>query len=250
MKTVSVGVNYNSHSFAQRAIAYGDSAFLYASEGDCYDRAFTISQGVTSGSGKNQDIFHFWVANGTLDKWDMSTLNDNFAHMGGIASTGKNSAALVATSAKSLNSKAKSQNEQLFIQIFDPESNMDSAANYATSGTRTGYSGPNGDEKVTDYGVKWLTNYNSKTTISNPQVVAADGKYVVLFERTTNYTYAGVYYIVIDAKGNILQKATRFSKTATLNPSRMPVYSNGSIYWSGNKYKTSKIYTYQLNYTK
>jgi hypothetical protein len=79
----------------------------------------------------------------------MCTLNNNFAHMGGLASTGKKSAALVATSAKSLNSKAKSQNEQLFIQIFNPESNMDSAADFATSGTRTGYSGPNGNEKVT-----------------------------------------------------------------------------------------------------
>ena len=49
------------------------------------------------------------------------------------------------------------------------------------SGTRSGLSGKNGDENVTDYGVKWLTNYDKTYTIENPQVVATDaGNYVIL----------------------------------------------------------------------
>ncbi len=33
--------NYESHSFGQRAIAFG-GGFAFMSEGDCYDRAFTF----------------------------------------------------------------------------------------------------------------------------------------------------------------------------------------------------------------
>jgi hypothetical protein len=249
MKKVTNGTMYNSHSFAQRAIAYGDN-FLYASEGDCYSRAFTITKGSTDGYTSSSDIFHFWVKKDTLTNWDMYTLNDNFAHMGGIASTGSGSAALVATSAKSLNKKAATQNEQLFIQIFDPDSDMDKASDFVTTGKRSGQGGPNGDESVTDYGVKWLTSYGKKTTISNPQVVAAGKNYVVLFELTKSGKYAGVYYMVISSAGKVLRDATCFSKTAELNPCRTPVYANGYVCWSGNNSSDSKdtIYTYRLKY--
>jgi hypothetical protein len=249
MKKVDNGTMYNSHSFAQRTISYGDN-FLYASEGDCYDRAFTISKGSTDGAATSDDIFHFWVKKDTLTNWDMFTLNNNFAHMGGIASTGSGSAALVATSAKSLSKKATTQNEQLFIQIFNPDGNMNKESNYVTTGKRSGKSGGNGDESVTDYGVKWLTSYGKNTTISNPQVVASGNNYIVLYELDKNGKYAGVYYMVVSSNGKILRKATCFSKTAELNPCRMPVYANGYVCWSGNKYTDSSnaIYTYRLKY--
>jgi hypothetical protein len=249
MEKVNNGTVYNSHSFAQRAIAYGDN-FLYASEGDCYDRAFTITKGSADGYTSSSDIFHFWVKKDTLTNWDMYTLNNNFAHMGGIATTGSGSAALVATSAKSLNKKAATQNEQLFIQIFDPDSGMEEESDFVTTGKRSGQGGPDGDQSVTDYGVKWLTSYGKKTTISNPQVVAAGKNYVVLFELYKNYKYAGVYYMVISSAGEILRDATCFSKTAELNPCRTPVYANGYVCWSGNKSSDSKdaIYTYRLKY--
>ena len=83
-----------------------------------------------------------------------------------------------------MSSKAKKENQQLFIQIFDPNADLTTANGYITSGTRSGLSGKNGDENVTDYGVKWLTNYDKTYTIENPQVVATDaGNYVILFER-------------------------------------------------------------------
>ena len=245
MKKVHVDNYYNSHSFAQRVIPYNDS-FLLASEGDCYSRAFALSLvDPKSPVANNYDIFHFWVKKGTLDNWDMWTLNNNFAHMGGIATGGQNQAAFVATSVKSLNKNAAKENEQLFIQIFDPNADLTTANGYITSGTRSGLSGKNGDENVTDYGVKWLTNYNKTYTIENPQIVATDaGNYVILFERYKKYSYQGVYAIVVDAKGNVIQKTKKLAASAYLTPCRMPVYSKGKVWWAGNKTKGTDIYIY------
>lgn len=236
MKRVKIGSLYSSHSFAQRALPYGDG-FLFASEGDCYSRAFTISRLANPATGENtdSDIFHFWVEKGAMNSGNMFVLNDNFASMGGLAKAGEQKAALVGLSVKSLKSRAYLENQQIFIQIFDPEKNLEKASSYATKGKRKGLSGPNGDEKVTDYGVKWLTNYSNQFTVSNPQVVSADGRIVVLYELYKSGEYMGVYYMVLDERGKILKKKTKYSETARLNPCEMPVYSNGTVYWTGNR---------------
>lgn len=245
MEKVHVDSYYNSHSFAQRVVPYEED-FLLASEGDCYDRAFTVSTtNVKEDLCDSQNTFDFWVEKGTLDDWNMYKLNNNFAHMGGIAAGDSSQAALVATSVKSLNKNAWKENEQLFIQIFDPQKDLSTADGYVTKGVRSGLAGPNGDENVTDYGVKWLTNFSSKYSISNPQIVAdKDGNYVILFERYKGYTYQGVYYMVVDASGETTVKATRLSAKAHLNPSEMPVYTKGKVYWAGNKEKDKKDYIY------
>lgn len=280
MQKESVECYYNSHSFAQRVVPWGEG-FLLASEGDCYDRAFTVSElkmpgtddGISDDLINNtgfpddweiiydntysdeevsktwtcdsQNIFSFWVSKGAFDRYDMYEVNDNFARMGGIATGDVHNAAMVAISAPSLSSKAKKENQQLFIQIFDPNADLTTAESYITSGTRSGLSGKNGDEKVTDYGVKWLTNYDKTYTIENPQVVATDaGNYVILFERYKKYSYQGVYAIVVDAKGNVVQKTKKLASSAYLNPSRMPVYSKGKVWWAGNKTKGTDIYIY------
>ena len=64
------------------------------------------------------------------------------------------------------------------------------------------------------------------------------------FERYKKYNYQGVYAIVVDAKGNVAQKATKVSATAYLNPCRMPVYSNGKVWWTGNKTKGKDTYLF------
>ena len=248
MEKVDIGNIYSSHSFAQRAIPYNDG-FLFASEGDCYNRAFTVTAvtDMASGSNTTGDSFHFWVKKGTFDAWDMYTLNNNFAHMGGIAAVSQNTAALVGTSVKSLTESAESENEQLFIQIFDPTQRLGTESAYVTSGTRTGYSGPNGDKAVTDYGVKWLTNYSSKYRIANPQTASdSNGNIVVLYELYKSGAYKGVYYMVVDPVGNIITKKTRFSSAAYLNPCRMPVCANGIVYWTGNRANKNTMYVYQL----
>ena len=247
MKTVKVNSYYNSHSFAQRVVPYGD-CFLLASEGDCYDRAFTISLAdAETGSCSSDNSFDFWVEKGTFDRYDMNSLNNNFAHLGGIAAGKDQKAALVATSAKSLSSKAKKENEQLFIQIFDPTKSLRSADAYVTVGKRSGLAGNNGDEKVTNYGVKWLTDYNNSYQIKNPQVVVSpNGNYVILFERYKNQSYQGVCMIVLDGTGKKLGKSVLISKNAYLNPSEMPVYINGKVYWAGNHTKNGNIYVYSI----
>lgn len=250
MSKVNIDNIYSSHSFAQRAIPYQDG-FVFVSEGDGYNRAFTITTiaDMSSRSNLTGDIFHFWVKKGTLDKWDMSTLNNNFAHMGGLAAVSDSLVAFVGSSAKSLTSKAASENEQLFIQIFDPLKELDSGYAYVTSGTRSGYSGANGDQAVTNYGVKWLTSYSNKYSISHPQVVSdGNGNIVILYELYASDAYKGVYYMVVDQKGKITTKKTKYSATAMLNPCEMPICSNKTIYWTANKDKASKdtMYIYSL----
>lgn len=254
MTKVSLGVWYNSHSFAQRAIPF-KNGFVFASEGDCYDRAFTIyavdlDVKRDKGTAYEENIFHFWVKQGTLDAYNMFVLNENFAHMGGLAAVNDKTVALVGTSAKSLNSNAANENEQLFVQIFNPLTDMSKSSAFVTTGTRSGKGGGNGDESVTDYGVKWLTNFD-KASVSNPQIVSAgSGKIVILFEKYLSGKYQGVYYTVLDSSGKVLTKAKRFSSEARLNPCVMPVYTGGKIYWASNKNNDKKnIYVNILELT-
>ena len=249
MTKVQVCEYYNSHSFAQRVIPYMDR-FLLASEGDCYDRAFTISLADVMGTCESQNIFDFWVKKGTLDAYDMYVLNNNFAHMGGIATAADYNAAFVATSAKSLSSAAKKEKEQLFIQIFDPQKNLSMADSYLTTGIRSGVAGPNGNENVTNYGVRWLTDYSSKYRIENPQIVAGeDGTYIVLFERYKSGKPQGVFYTTLDSFGNTVTKIKKISSKASLNPYEMPVYIDGTVYWAGNctTGKARNIYIHSLH---
>lgn len=253
MKKADSGQMYNSHSFAQRVVPYQDG-FVYASEGDCYPRAFTVNcvSMKTDGTlSKNDeaDIFHFWVKKGALDEYNMYVVNNNYAHMGGLAVADDGAVCLVGSSVKSLSRKADKESEQIFIQIFDPSKNPGSAAAYATSGKRSGLSGENGTTKVTDYGVKWLTKANKNVRISNPQVVA-DGKgtIVVLFEQRKDYKYQGVYYIVLDKNGKVISKKQKYSAQAQLNHCEMPVFAGGTVYWTANRANdtSGKAYVYAL----
>lgn len=246
MSKASSGISYNSHSFAQRIVAFKDS-FILASEGDCYNRAFTVNML----GGNDYDIFHFWVKKGTFDKSDMFTLNNNFAHMGGLVSINDKYAALVGTSVKSLSSSAQNETEQLFVQIFDPTKKLNNASAFVTNGSRKGLGGNNGTENVEDYGVRWLTSYTDMT-ISNPQVVATDdGNIVILYELYNKKNVCnGVYYMVLDSKGEIISKPECFSKDARLNPCRMPVYVKGKVYWVGNNSSGGKnlhIYSIKID---
>lgn len=247
MKTVSPVENYNSHSFGQRAISFGDG-FLFMSEGDCYPRAFSLNYMDLKKNVSNEaDIFHFWVKKGTLDKWDMYTLNDNFAHIGDMCDLKNGTASFVATSVKALDSNAKKQKEQIFIQIFDPMKKLTESSGYITTGKRSGKGGPNGNEKVTDYGVKWLTSYSDQE-ISYPQAVSDDkGNTIILYELEKKGKYLGVYSMVVDASGNVTAKSACCSKKAHLNPCETPVYAEGKVWWTGNmEGNTKKMYVFGL----
>ncbi len=231
---------YSSHSFGQRVVPY-KKGFVYLSEGDAYNRAFTVDILPTfsfseQNDSKEHDIFHFWFGSDSANNvFAAYSANNNYAHIGGIVNINDKKIAMVGTSVKSLNSNAKKENEQLFIQIFDPTADLSKASAYITSGTRSGKGGFSANENVTDYGVKWLTNYSSKTVISEPQIALTDkNEIVVLYEKTVLREYKGVFYTVLDENGKVLKKETRFSKTAQLNSCEMPVFANGKIWWAAN----------------
>ena len=253
MSKVNVGAFYESHSFAQRVVPTAEG-FVYMSEGDCYERAFTFySVKLTDGSctfSQEQKTFDFWVKDGALDEYNMYVVNENFAHMGGLAALTNGNVAFVAQSAQSLSSNASSESEEIFIQIFNPYADLSSAESYVTTGERSGLAGNNGRTNVTNYGVKWLTAYGSGTKIANVQIAASQkDEIVVLYECSEGYNYKGVYYMILDAEGNITTPATCFSATAKLNPCEMPVFTDGCVTWVGNQYGDSenRIYIYSLN---
>ena len=249
LEKVNVGEVYQSHCFSQRVVPY-QNGFVYAGEGDCYNRAFTVTVAdAVSGRNIESDIFHFWVKENTLSNWDMGTLNNNFAHMGGLAAVGGTNIALAGTSVKALSAEANSQSEQLFIQIFNPTQDLSSADSYITTGMRSGIGGPNGNEAVTDYGVKWLSDFGVDTDISHPQIVSdGNGTILILFEKYVERDYKGVYYIKLSADGTIQKDISCLSENARLNPCRMPVYSNGKIYWTANKYNDkNNAYIYNFS---
>lgn len=243
----------STHSFAHRTIPIEDG-FVFVSEGDCYERAFSI-YAIRTGSYSvlsynYGDPFHFWVQPDALKRKAYGQLNANYAHLAGIVPLKdgqRTRTALVGTSAPSLNSNAPNEKEKLFIQIFDPFNDLTLSTSYVTQGTRSGLSGGNGDQSVTDKGVKWLDQYMTiadDATIENPQVVVTDDeKIVILYEKGNRYPwtvgwhykrYDGLFYMVLDKNGEVIQREKLFSKTARLNPCEMPVYTNGSIYWAGN----------------
>ena len=241
--------NYQSHSFGQRAIPY-EGGFAFMGEGDCFDRCFTFSTAeLKMGGASSQPVFDFWVEKGTYNKYDMYTLNNNFAHIGNICDLGNGTISFVASSVQAMDSNAKKQNEQVFIQIFDPAKDLTSKNAYVTTGERSGTAGNNGDEKKTNHGVKWLTNYASGS-IANPQAVSdAKGNTIVLYERYgANKAFQGVYMMKVSSKGKIVKKASCISKTATLNSCETPLYANGYVYWCGNNYgdyANHKLYVYK-----
>ncbi len=254
MSKVNTGEYYESHSFAQRVISV-DKGFVFFSEGDCYSRSFTAYPVEISGGsvypGTKAEIFHFWVRDGALDDSDMFAVNDNFARMGGAVSLHDGRVAFVAASARSLNEKAAADSQDAFIQIFDPFKDLTSKEAYTTSGERTGLSGPNGRDSVTDHGVKWLTSNEEGSRIDNIQVAAIDGKEIfILYDYTVNHIYQGLHCVLLDEDGNVEWPPTLVDEKATLNSCEMPVCSNGTVTWVGNSYNDSEnvVYIYTLNF--
>jgi len=236
---------YNSHSFSQRVIPLGDG-FAFASQGDCFPRALTIN--ILDGTRVFEgDIFHFWVQDGAYDNYNMSQLNPTYATMGDMVLLANKKIGYVGSSVRSLSSEALTQKRDVYIQIFDSTMDFTKESAYITTGTRSGLGGNNGRDSVTDYGVKWLTSDTSKT-YKNPQAVSdGDDTIVVLYEQYSGSTYNGVYYIVLNGKGEITTPTTLFSATAKLNSCQTPIWKDGKVYWTANQYGNgSKLYNYIL----
>ena len=238
---------YNSHSFAQRIVPY-KNGYMLASEGDAYDRAFTLSVMENLNSIRDYNIFDFWIEEGAFAAYDMYRVNENFAHMGDIAVSDETHAAFLGTSAESLSAEALEETEKLYIQIFNPQKDLTRPDAYHTVGQRSGIAGIDGKDHVTNYGVKWLTSGNY--IVENPQMVTdSQGRFIILFEKNTkNYDYKGVYYMIIDKTGEVIQEPKRLCSVARLNPCETPIVINDTVYWTANKYLSSKYYMYVYSF--
>ncbi len=250
MEKVDPGIFYQSHSFAQRSIATG-SGFAFAGEGDCYDRTFDIytlnMSGKQYSSYKESNIFHFYLDGSQCT--NMYVVNNNFAHMGGLAALSDGRIVFAAQSAKSMTSAAANEKEDIFIQIFDPSKDLSSADAYTTTGVRSGTSGDvGGTYSATDYGVQWLTSFSGSASAKNVQIAVTDDDHIViLYEDYDGSSYKGIKFILLDADGNVVQDSTSVSASAKLNPCEMPVYTGGRVCWVGNKSGDNTIYLYALD---
>jgi len=170
-----------------------------------------------------------------------------YATMGDMVLLDNKKIGYVGSSVRSLSSEALTQKRDVYIQIFDSTMDFTKESAYITTGTRSGLGGNNGRDSVTDYGVKWLTSDTSKT-YKNPQAVSdGDDTIVVLYEQYSGSTYNGVYYIVLNGKGEITTPTTLFSATAKLNSCQTPIWKDGKVYWTANQYGNgSKLYNYIL----
>ena len=240
-------VFYNSHSFDQRVTA-SNNGFLLASQGDCYPRSFTTMTKSVFGYSNEMDTFHFWVEEGTLDRYDMGQLNKTYARLGNILETPRG-AALVGSSARSLSEAAKTEPFDVFVQVFDPMGRADDPASYVTRGERTGLSGPNGDTPVTDYGVQWITDLaGTGLTADVVQAVSvSNGIIAVLYElysnRGSRLYYDSTWYTVLDTDGTVRLNPVEL-EGVRLNVDEDPTYSNGVIQWTANS--GSELVVYNL----
>ncbi len=225
--------NYVSHSFDQRVIFDKSGIAWFANHGDFYPRGFSIEAGNAANNVYESYIpFHFYCAQEDSD--NMYIVNKTKAYLGGIEET-SSGIVLVGASVKGLTkSEFNSQAINLFITYADVKKKMPDGT--SRKGTCIG-------NKVTDTGIKWLTNYTSYD-VYRPQVVYTDDdRIVILWELEKDGSYNSTYYMILSSNGQVLQKATKI-KDARLNSYEKPVYKSGYVYWStasGNVLKHHKL---------
>lgn len=232
MSTLQVGPVYQSHSFAQRVVPTSNG-FLLASEGDCYDRAFTVYDIQNLAVNHEAPIFHFAYQDG--ERENMSLLNNNYAHLGDIVALPNLKGALVARSARSLSEEAKREREDIFIQIFDTtrERIHDCKEAFITEGERTGVGLLSDVETtLTDHGVLWLTEGRDISSVH--AVPTSDGRIVIIYDCYIDGNYKGIYYMVLSSDGVVLRQETLVSDIATMAPSETPLCVDDTVIWIGN----------------
>lgn len=223
-------IPYTSHSFNQRVI-WSDyiSDFVYADQGDAYDRGFIITSASLA-----KNIFHYYLqANAN---YNMGIVNKTFAQLGGLLET-SSGVVLVGASVKSLSEKAKEEKQNLFVQIFDPKEKSISKSMFVGGIERSGATSFDINDNqnspltsVTDYGVHWLTN-NIDRDVVTPHSVVADNYIIILWnEESEGVTEA--FYIMLTPNGNIVKPATSLGRNIQLNPTEKPIYHDGKVYWA------------------
>ena len=229
MSPVSTWNNiYTSHSFGQDVIwseKYKD--FFFMNKGDAASRGFVFSSKNTKSV-----LFDFYLqANAN---YDMAIVNETFAQLGGLIETDAGFI-LCGASAKSIGENTPNENQNLFIQVFELDENK--MPKFIGGEERTGVSATDIYDNsntpltnVTNYGVRWLTDYKEDIVVA-PQIVKADDKVVVLWSvRDVHNRFSeGRYYMVLSESGEVLVPQTPLEPY--LNSYEKPVYNNGVISW-------------------
>ncbi len=226
---------FSGHSFNQKVI-YSQLAddFIYASHGDAYSRGFRINNSSGRYGQDAETIFHFYLQPNA--NYDMYVVNKTFAQLGGLLET-SDGVVLVGASAKSISEKAKTEKQNLFVQVFNPKSTKVSDSMFVGGEKRSGATSFDINDNqnspltsVTDYGVQWITDYADRDVIA-PHAVLADDSVVILWnEKKDDKTEA--FYTILSSNGNTIKSPTSLGVGCKLNSNEDPIYHNGTVYWA------------------
>ncbi|MBO5397968.1 MAG: S-layer homology domain-containing protein [Clostridia bacterium] len=244
-----------SHSFAQRMIPTTDGGFMLAELGDAGYRGVTRGIDITQimidrgerditrnmfhcTENPNKNVTYNVVGN-------IVELSDGYLYVGGAEKTlGRDwgnaineSWNIFAQKYKKVDFEGKTAEE---LQMFDTEVRAPSGTPPEDDNGFTLYL--TGQER--DYGVKWLTNLENKTTtvmvrpikIENDQVVIIWQEVALEESRYGGYqtidSQEKAYYMIVDKDANILTPKTEIHNVGTLSYELDYMYRNGKIYWS------------------
>ncbi len=267
-----------SHSIAQRVIPTSDGQFMTADRGDGAPRAFSIAKSYIESNGRkyltSHEMFHF--REGADEEYGY---NSTLSNLGNIVEL-SDGYMLIASSEKTLSlnyakNKYVNESQNMFIQkyrkdswnatISEKDMQMLNTAErksetYRTSVKNKGRFGLS-DTGETDYGVKWLTNYNDNITVLGTRAVKINDTKLALFwaEKDLETSSNGkmdttgdmrYFYEIIDNNGNILKGPYQIQKGA-LSCCIQYNYKDGYIYWTEtDKSDSKKLIIHKLDVNK
>lgn len=239
---------YCSHSFDERVIPLSDNGFLMANQGDAYSRSFNVTYVVPDRSNM-YGVWNFHFREGSNRSHGY---NETYAQMGCIAETangfvfcGSSERTLSLSTAPTNTSYCgHSEARDLFIQVLKKDFyNYSGAGQYLTRGTvrkAVGARPANAETELwlqgneADYGILWLTQYDTNHYAHNPKVaITEDGYIVVMWERRSynNAEEVNSYFQVLTENGTVLVAPVELRGTALANDIDV-AYRNGRLYWT------------------
>lgn len=269
---ITQGDYWISHSFDQRVITTSDGGLLLADQGDAFKRGFVISK-VYQNTANRYTIkslipFHFRESDDSAYGY-----NTTFANLGNIVEV-EDGYILVASSEKTLSinyaeNRAANEARNIFIQKYNKDfknSTIQTLSLLKTS-DRVSESSRTDEENIgefrlpsnglTDYGVKWLTNYTTDKTVLGSRAIKIDEQQILILwveqdmKKGTYGMYELIgdkryYYEIIDHNGNVIEgpievSGAVFSSLIHYN------YIDGYLYWTQEVVGKNEIALHRLN---